>query len=470
MLIRNKLILQFTGLALLIQVGLSGFVYWFSGVVREQRFTDRLAGEAALAARLLVRDHNLDRSYLRRFHPREVPNLVGEELSLFDAASGELLYANTDSGSGVARTDHRRYYEHFRQSPVLQDGPPRFVQGTHETIALLYHHLPTGHHYVLLAGGYDEDGRQQLRRLRRGLLVGNVGALAVIVLAGWFFADEALRPIARIVQRVRRITAEHLDERLDEGNGTDEIAQLAGTFNRMLAGLEDTFERQRDFVAHASHELRTPLAVMRGTLETALTYDQTLPEARASMAQAMNEIEKLIALTNGLLIIARTNATNTLRHATTVRLDECLLEALAETNRRYPGLSVSLQLGETPASHPPDAEPYAVHGYAALLETALVNLLDNAGKYGAAPVTVTLHYPDAATLQVLIRDHGPGLAPAELARVFEPLFRGEQTRHQPGFGLGLVVVQRVAQIHGGTVALTAAEGAGTTAVLTLPAR
>jgi signal transduction histidine kinase len=464
MLIRNKLILRFTGLALLIQVGLSGFVYWFSGVAREQRFTDRLAGEASLAARLLVREHHLDRQYLRTFHPREVPNLVGEEISLFDAASGGLLYANT---SPNAPANHWKFFEQFQKESNTTSR--RFVEGARETVALPYFDTRSARAYVLVAGGYDQDGFRQLRRLGRGLLVGNVGALVLIVLAGWHFADEALRPIARMVQQVRRIKAERLSERLDEGNQTDEIAQLAGTFNRLLTRLEAAFASQRAFVANASHELRTPLTIMRGTLETAVTYDQTLPDARASMKQAMIEIQKLIDLTNSLLTLARAEGSTSLQNASIVRLDECLLEALAEAHRRHPTLRVGLTLNDPPAHFFSETEPYSVYGFTTLLQTALVNLLDNAGKYGAPPVSVTLSYTDELkSVEITIGDQGTGFVPEDLLHAFEPLFRGEKTRDRPGFGLGLPIVQKVATLHGGSVTLTS-DAAGTLATLRLPA-
>lgn len=469
MLIRNKLILRFTGLTLLIQVALSAAVYWLAAVAREQRFTDRLAGEAALAARLLVRDHQLAAEYVQKFHPREVPNLVGEEISLFDAASGKLLFFSAAAGGRESPADHRRMFSAFRSAGSR--ATLRFPHDSRETVALPYLDRQTGRRYVLLAGGYDDDGRRALRRLGRSLLVGNVAALALLILAAWYFADEALRPIAGMVARVRRITAEHLSARLDEGNRTDELAQLAITFNQMLAGLEDAFERQRAFVSHASHELRTPLTVLRGTLETAVTYDRTLPDAHASMQQAIAELQKLIDLTNGLLTLAQADARPDLRGAAPVRLDECLLEALADAHRRHPTLSVSLTLAEPPPTLPPDAEPYAVSGHTSLLTTALVNLLDNAGKYGAPPVAVELAYATPTLLRLRVRDHGPGLPPAELARAFEPLFRGEATRaHRPGFGLGLPVVKRVAELHGGSITLASApDGGGMLAELLLPA-
>ncbi len=132
-------------------------------------------------------------------------------------------------------------------------------------------------------------GWAQLRQL--GLLVlvlGNVGALVLTIVAGWFFAGAALRPVAQISRQAGRISATNLGRRLSEGNGRDELAQLARVFNTLLAGLEQAFEGQKSFLAHASHELRTPLTTLTGTLETALAYDVTLEEARQSLARSLD--------------------------------------------------------------------------------------------------------------------------------------------------------------------------------------
>ncbi len=453
MLIRNKLILRFTLLVVVIQLVLSSFIYWFSTVSRQRRFHDRLVGEASLAGRMLVRDHHLDRAYLRAFRPRQVPSLEGEQVSVFDP-DGQLIYTNAE------RSSRRLYRLYLKQ--VAPERPVAFNDGPRETVGVSYTY--EGRAYAVFAGGIDDYGSYQMMRLRRILLVSGVGALALIVLAAWYFADEALRPIARVVSQVKRITASKLTLRVDEGNGTDEIAQLAITFNRMLDGLERAFDSQKSFVSHASHELRTPLTTLLGTLETATAYDQSLPEARQSMDVAIAEIRKLIALTNDLLVLARADEAGF--RPEPVRLDECLHEALDQCRSRYPAQPVRFSFGNLPADH--DA-PFTVRGSAQLLTTLLLNLLDNACKYSGHPVTVGLSYEGAHWLRLSVTDQGPGIPAHELPRLFEPLYRGENGRQQPGHGIGLAVVSKVARLHGGQVELRAAPGGGTEAVLTLPA-
>ena len=452
MLIRNKLILRFTLLVLAIQLSFSAFVYYFHAAAREQRFTRRLAGKAVMTARLHLRAP-ADSAGRRAFSRRDLLTIDQEQISIYDP-SGRLIYVSADS---LPQQSYRL------QLPRVAAGaaPVRFTVGALDAVGLSYG--PTGQPYRLFAAGYDRLGWAQLASLRLILLAGNVGALVLIILAGWYFADESLKPIARVVRQVQKITASELSRRVDEGNGTDEIALLASTFNQMLGGLEQAFDAQKSFVSHASHELRTPLTVALGTLQTGHDYDQTLPEARASMASAVEDLRRLVALTNGLLALARADEA-TFRRGT-VRLDECLTQAVAECQGRYPGRVVRVEFGHVPARLD---TPFAVAGNAQLLTTALLNLLDNACKYSRADVRATLSYPTPGSVAVAVADTGIGIAPADVVRMFEPLYRAENGRHEPGYGIGLAVTQRIAQRHGGEVRVISEQGTGTTVTLRLP--
>ena len=454
MLIRNKLILRFTLLVLAIQLSLSLFVYYFHAATREQKFVNRLRGKAELTGRILLQRGNLRSGILRTFRRRDLLTMTREQISVY-SPHGRLIYESDD------RIDQRGNEAHLAEIGPHQ--PVSFRFGGRETLGVVYPF--GGENYRILAAAYDDVGLQQLDKLRLILLVGNLGALALIVVAGWFFAEESLKPMARIVREVRRITASNLSRRVNEGNQKDEIAQLAMTFNRMLGRLEKAFEGQRNFVAHASHELRTPLANALGTLETSILYDQDLAEAKRSMQSAQEEIRRLIGLTNGLLALARVDEGNVSRQL--LRLDECLTQALDHCAAKYPGRTVRLTFGQLPEEL---EEPFVVKGNGPLLTTALLNLLDNACKYSEAPVQVELGYPDAHTLQVRVQDQGVGIGPDALPRIYEPLFRAEDARQTAsGHGLGLPLTRRIIRLHGGELLVESKVGQGTTATVQLPA-
>jgi signal transduction histidine kinase len=451
MLIRNKLILRFTLLVLAIQLGFSAFIYYFHEATREQRFSQRLAGKGTMTARLLLRQQP-DDVVMRSIRRRDLFTILDEQISIYDP-DDHLIYTSADSLSQRLNS--------FYLSRVEPGKPVQFTDGDLEVVGVTHEY--NGRYYRVFAAGRDQFGLLQLDKLRLILLVGNAGALVLIILAGWYFADESLKPMARVVGQVERITAGRLSLRVDEGNGTDEIAQLAVTFNQMLARVEQAFEMQKNFLSHASHELRTPLATALGTLETSYAYDTDLTEAKQSTASAVEELKHLVGLTNALLALAKAEDASFRRD--TVRLDECLTQALTYCQSKYPTRTVQLEFGELPTT---GDDPFLVLGNEQLLTTALLNLLDNACKYSTSTVQVCLGYREA-NLDVTVQDAGIGIAATELSRVTSALYRAENARYAPGYGLGLTVTQKIAERHGGTLTLVSVPDLGTTATLSLPA-
>jgi signal transduction histidine kinase len=459
MLIRNKLMLRFTLLVLGIQVSFSAFIYYFNANTRAQRFEHRLGTSATLAGRLLVNSHKLEIGTLGSLRRNDLITLTGEQISIY-GPDNRLLYSSSDD---IDQAENRRLLATLRPGQ-----PPTYTAvGQREMVALVLPH-PHGQgteYYRIFVSAEDRVGWSRLQQLGLLLVLGNVGALALTILAGWYFAGAALAPVARISRQASRISASNLGRRLSEGNGRDELAQLAHTFNTMLTGLEQAFEAQKSFLGHASHELRTPLTSLTGTLETALAYDADLPAARQSIAEALEASRHLSALTNSLLSLAKVDGA--LPAFGPVRLDECLSEALAFARAKYPGRELRLAFGELPTEA--ESDVFMVLGNAELLTTALLNLLDNAGKYSAGPVLAELAYEGPATLRVRISDAGVGLTPEELSRIYEPLYRAAGAVGRPGYGLGLPLTQRIVQRHGGRLELASAVNEGTTATVWLPA-
>lgn len=340
------------------------------------------------------------------------------------------------------------------------------AQGGLETLGLAYPAGAGAGFYRVFVAAEDRVGRAQQARLGARLLLTNAGALLLTLAAAWVFARSALRPFLRLSRQVRSISATSLARRLPEGNGRDELAQLAQDFNAMLGGLAQAFEAQKSFLRHASHELRTPLTGLVGTLGTGLDYDTTLAAARQSLAESLAAARRLTNLTNGLLNLAKVDGA--LPAFASVRLDECLHQALQVARAAYPGRAWRLAFRPLPPA--PEADPFGLAGNAELLTTALFNLLDNAGKYSAGPVRIELGYAEARTLHLRITDEGPGLSAEELGHIYEPLYRSAGALGRPGYGLGLPLAQRTVQRHGGRLALTSAPGQGTAAEVWLPTR
>ncbi|UHG93861.1 ATP-binding protein [Spirosoma oryzicola] len=448
MLIRNRLTIIFTLLAMAIQITLSLLVLYFYSLYRQEEFFSRLEGKARVAGRVLISRRHLHDDFFKNMVRTDLLTIVEEQISIYNSQHN-LVFTNRT----LKESD---YYK--EKIPLLAtNSMVEFRSGHLESIVIPYR--DRGQQFYIFASGYDRIGFAKLSALQQITLLSNLLGFTLIVLAGWYFSGRVLKPISQIVDEVEQITATHLHKRVNEGNRRDEIAQLAMTFNQMLFRLEDAFVSQRSFVSHASHELRTPLTNTLGTLETSLRYDQDPVEWRHSMEIAVDELKKVIILTNGLLGLAKvTDGTVAL---TAVQVDDCLLTAIGQVQTKYPGRSLPLQFVTS------EDESFTVKGNATLLTTAFLNVLDNACKYSSEPVAVQLKSRDEQII-VTVTDQGRGISETDAVHILDPLYRGENVNDVPGYGIGLAVTQKIIDLHQGSLQISSNVNKGTSVTISLP--
>jgi two-component system sensor histidine kinase MprB len=283
------------------------------------------------------------------------------------------------------------------------------------------------------------------------LLVGAIGiALAAAIAA--FVATAALRPVRRLTQAAETVAATgDLTERVAV-HGDDELGRLAMRFNGMLAALQESVGRQRRLVADASHELRTPLTAARTNVD--LLREGKLPdeERRRALDEASVELDALTTLVSDLVELAR-GEERKLR-VEDVQLDE-LVEGVVERARaRAPHATFVTSLTPTQVRIDP-----------VLLERAVSNLLDNAVKYSPEGAPIEVIVRDG---EVIVADHGPGVADEDIPRIFDRFYRAAASRSKPGAGLGLAIVREAAEAHGGKATVESSPK-GARFTLTLPA-
>jgi two-component system sensor histidine kinase MprB len=294
-----------------------------------------------------------------------------------------------------------------------------------------------------------------LERIRLFLIVIAAGGVGVAVALGLGVSRAALAPVKRLTEATEKVTETgDLSERIDT-RGQDELSRLAGSFNTMLAALEESTRAQRQLVADASHELRTPLTSLRTNIEV-LARDRQLPpgERERLLSDVVDQLGEMTTLIAELIELARGE-----QHPAEpedVRLDLVAADAVERARRNRPGIVFSTDLRES-----------VVHGVPATLERAVANLLDNAAKWSSPGGAVEVAVRDG---QVTVRDHGPGIAEEDLPHVFDRFYRARSARGLPGSGLGLAIVRQVAKAHGGTVVAERADGGGTVVTMRLNGR
>lgn len=360
-------------------------------------------------------------------------------------------------------------------SPQLWDsvGPVEFVYsrpasgGVERRLAFAnVFRLPGGYRLIV---GRDIEDRRELSRLILNTMLWGLGAMALVGIGGGYWVSrKLLTRIDGLAATTRTIMAGDLAGRLPVSGSGDELDRLSQSVNLMLARIEQLMAGLREVSDNIAHDLKTPLNRLRNRVEEALREPQDETAYRDVLERTIEEADGLIKTFNALLSIARLEAgaggenRDTLDMAALVQDVAELYEPVAEER----GIALKAQA----------ADPIIIHGDRQLLGQALANLIDNALKYGAPSAGAGNGYAPEVDVQadarggvarIVVSDRGPGVPDTERDRVLSRFVRLEESRSEPGSGLGLSLVAAVARLHGGKLRLEDNEP-GLRVVLSLP--
>jgi len=304
------------------------------------------------------------------------------------------------------------------------------------------------------------DIKETLEHLLVALLVSVPILVVVAGLSGYFLAARALAPIDQITSTTRRISAEDLSARLDLPTSDDEVGRLTQTLDDMLARLDDSFQRERQFTSDASHELRTPLTAMQAILGMMREKKRSPAEYQEALADLSEETDRLHTLVENLLQLAR----GTDRADSGLPAQINLASLVADVTDSLRPLAEAKQL--TLTCDLPD--PLNILGDSDALIRLFVNLLDNAIKYTEhGSITVSAAQTDTE-ITVRITDMGIGIPAKHLPHIFDRFYRVDESRTVRGAGLGLAIAQDIARAHGGRIEAESEAGQGAVFTVHLP--
>ena len=271
--------------------------------------------------------------------------------------------------------------------------------------------------------------------------------IAVAIAARWI-VGAALRPVARMTAAADEWSEREPGRRVGL-SGSDEIARLGATLDRLLDRAAASLERERRFSSELSHELRTPLARLLTEAQLALRTEREGDEYRKALTQIVASARQLQRMLDALLAAARAEAASEPGSADATSVAQAAVDALAPLAERE-GMTVRLV---------PPVAPLRVAASADLAERALAPVIENGIRYGRSTVTLSLARDGDGSVRFDVRDDGPGVAAGERDRIFEPAVRGAAAVDGHGAGLGLALARRLARVAGGEVEAVA-NGAG----------
>jgi len=454
--VRLRITLLFSLLAFIILSIVCSGIYYFSYRSRINTIKIRLTNRAITTARLLSQRETFDRELIRKIDSSTTISMKNKTVEAYNFRNRR-IYAYSDIPGDTITVDES----------ILNDARVRgdyfFRVGKKEAVA--YHYTDRLSRMVVVTAAEDQEGKENLRSLMNILLLSFLIGNIFVLVSGYFFSKGLLLPVQKITRDVADISAKNLTRRIETGKTRDEWYNLSRTLNELLNRLQESFELQRRFISNASHELSTPLTSISSQLEVALQREREAEEYKKVMRSIYQDVQHMSKLTQTLLEFAKASGNPGGLEIDLVRLDEILLGLPAEVAKINSSYSVQLQFDDVPE----EEEKLLVFGNQTLLLSAIKNIVVNACKYSAdhrafVHLKLSEHY-----LLIVVVDKGPGIAPEELKNIFQPFYRGEDSRTTSGFGLGLSLAERFIKIHKGSIEVRSVMGEGTSFIIRLPA-
>ena len=454
--VKTRLTLGFALVMALVLAGVGLFLYFRTQSDLDRQIDRELAARTAGVV-AITRDDGDDfgdpvQAPLERVDPGGLVQVLGPSGDVIDSTSTALAEDPLLPKRVLGRIEVESEAEETVDVEVNPIGPVRL-----QAARIIDDKVP----YTLIVGASLEERDQALASLRSVILIGFPIALALSTLVAYLVAAGALAPVDRMRRKAAVITDNSSGDRLPVPPTRDEISALGETLNGMIDRLQLAVEREKRFVADASHELRTPLSIMKAEIDLALDGRDDEDSFREALASVGEETARLQRLSEDLLVIARSEG-----GSLPLKLEEMpASELLGWLVERY--VSSPEKAGRIGVEAD---NSLLVSGDRLRLQQAIINLVDNALRYSDGEVLVSIDRNDGA-LVFAVSDRGPGVVEALSERLFERFSRGSrESDGEGGAGLGLAIVETIANAHGGEVGVSDRPGGGATFWFTVPDR
>ncbi|MCK9613630.1 MAG: HAMP domain-containing sensor histidine kinase [Bacteroidales bacterium] len=438
--IKTRLSFEFTGIVAVILLFFAGLVYYLSYTTQLARYREDLLNSAKNTTILLIDVVEVDSLLLKKIQ-RETILLDDEEIIITNSAS-KVIYSNNEK----YLTD--KIIEQYSAKKDIS----YFSVG--EKDGVFYKHHFRNQYYNVFVMATDHNRIKNLSDLKKILFWSVLFSIWLSTMFSYLFSKNAIKPISRIIKNVKNINSAKLSDRLKEGRGNDEIAQLSRTFNEMLASLEIAFNNQKDFVSNASHELRTPLSVMILESDYLLSKEQSAEGYKKHISRLVNDLKKLNTQLNSLLELAQISHDKKIQ-LKSIRIDEIVYDAIQQIKIKYPARKIISKI-----QYPENENELLINGNAGLLNIVFKNLIDNACKFSDDDVNIEFLMAEDH-IKIIISDKGIGIPPIDLERIYSPFGRASNVKFKSGFGIGLSIVAKILEIHEVSLIIDSKENVGT---------
>lgn len=405
---------------------------------RKEEFKDHLEEKALSSLKLLVNVTEVDDQLLKIIHQNMVNKLYDEKIVIFDA-NYKLIYSSVDSAK-VNWTPGDFTYLKKNKTFFKSDG-------TSETYGVFYD--TNQKDYYALISGIDSFGYRKLDYLLYILLITYFIFTAICWIVTYYTIKKTMHPLDVFHNNIKDINENSLDSRLTIKSNDNEIDLIAKEFNMMMERIDNSYQKQKEFTAHASHELRTPIARLISQIENKISNTETSDAVKAFLKNLLADIEQLSELINSLLILSKLD-NKKIDQQETFRLDEIIYSCMEKLNKTYPNFQLFLDIENNENMD----KVMEIRCSKPLLEIAIINVLKNAYLYSDNQQTNITLSQQESNLILTILNTGQTLSGEEQKNLFQPFMRGKNGKGVFGMGLGLRIVQRILLLHKGNISYT----------------
>ncbi|MFE5218351.1 MULTISPECIES: sensor histidine kinase [unclassified Streptomyces] len=441
----RRLLLSYLGLAILVLAGLEiplGWIYARGEMTRASQGVERDASMLAEITEENIEEGNLE----------ALPEVVGD----YATRTGRHVVVTDRQGVVLADSDPSgRIGVSIAAAPDIARAlrnEPTVVTGDEVLSATMPGSSGTTVRGSLRLTSPTAEVDSRVRRIWGALALAGACVLAAVALAAFTLARWITRPLRTLEAATAQLADGRLTNPPDTTTGPPELRSLAVSFTRTATRLQQLLMAQQAFASEASHQLKTPLTALRLRLENFEPYLD--PRAHGSLEEAVDEVERLSRMVQGLLALARLE--NSATTPEPVDLDTVIADRAAMWEPLAAEQYVALAITGRAAGR-----VWAIPG---ALEQIIDNLVANALRVSPPGTTVTIHRAPGTGLHVI--DQGPGMTEADRARAFDRFWRSSDSQHD-GTGLGLPIVRHLVQASGGDITLHPAPGTGLDAAVRL---
>ncbi|MEY4308216.1 MAG: Histidine kinase [Bacteroidota bacterium] len=433
--IRKRILIYFSALSISV-IGFSFLLIFavFSNYRREE-YQQRIKDHTISTITDLSEAKQLNHNVLQSMNLLNINKLYQEKTLLFNA-NKQLIYSSLNDTKIQFSKD--LLFNLSADKPVLESR-----EGDTDVVGVYF--VFNKEVYYGITKAYDVFGYSKLEFLKYTLLVlfGLISGL--ILISSFALANRISKPIISMAAALKIINIETANHLLPIPEARDEIYLLTSRFNELMKRLQDSFSFQKHAVHHISHELKTPISILVSNLER-LEKESDLGKIKTGINEQKEDTKILGDMINALLEIAKVETHSNLTFQE-IRMDELVFDWVSEMKKIHPKFKFDVQFDEKIES----VHGLSVQGNLRLLKMVIQNLLLNCVNYASDHRAQIYFKNQRGKLLIQISNKGKNISPEEIPYLFQHFFRGENSQGKRGFGLGLVLVNKIIQLHGGEI-------------------